>query len=240
MILLAILTGIVTALTIRYTTNASRLRATTRKIYADLLEFRLYFDEPRLIWQAQMNLVRDNLRLFLLFLPAMLILGLPMAWLILQLDVLCGLRPLHPGEATVFTAQLKRPLNATDRIDLQGRTGVKVETPPVRVARDNQVAWRIRPSSNGRAALDLTVNGRTVRKSIMTGDSTMLLSPRRSSNLTEFLLHPEEPRMPEEDVAWLAVDYPKNEAAIPWLVWFLVISTASAWILARRLRFPPL
>ena len=78
--ILAVLTGILTAVVIRYTTDASALRATARRIQAHLLEFRLFFDEPRLIWQAQMNLLRDNLRLFMLLLPATLILALPMAW----------------------------------------------------------------------------------------------------------------------------------------------------------------
>jgi hypothetical protein len=236
MILLAILSGILTTLAIRCTTKASALRATVRKIQADLLEFRLYFDEPRLIWQAQVNLVRDNLRLFLLFLPATLILALPMLWLILQLDQVYGLRPLHPGEAAVFTAQLTRPLAATDHVALQSAAGIRIETPPVWSAWDNQVTWRIRPIKDGRSALDLNINGRLIRKSIISGDSPMILSPRRSSTLTDFLLHPEEPRLPEGDIAWLEVDYPKRESRIPWLVWFVIISTAAAFLSARYSR----
>ena len=60
-----ILTGILTTLIIRHTTNAVRAsRHDRQRIHAHLLEFRLFFDEPRLIWQAQMDLLRDNLRLF--------------------------------------------------------------------------------------------------------------------------------------------------------------------------------
>lgn len=236
MILLAILTGVVTTITIRRTTDASALRAAGRKIHADLLEFRLYFDEPVLIWRAWMNLLRDNLRLLLLFLPAMLILALPTVWLMVQLDVIYGLRPLHPGEPAVVTAQLNRRLEVKDHLDLQGRAGVQVETPPVRIVRANQIAWRIRAAGEGRSALDFRINGRAVTKSIATGAGPMILSPRRSVSLSEFLLHPEETRLPEGDVAWLAVDYPKREEAIPWLAWFLVISSAAAWISAGMVR----
>jgi hypothetical protein len=235
MILLAVLTGILTAYTIRHTTNASDLHATVRRIHAHLLEFRLFFDEPRLVWQAQVDLLRDNLRLFKLFLPATLILALPMAWLILQLASFYGLRPLAPGKASVVTAQLTRAPSATDRIVLQGHGGIQVETPPVRAFRDNQVAWRIRPSSNGHRALDLTLNGHIVTKSIVAGSSPGILSPRRSRSLAEFLLHPEEPRLPEGDIVWLEVDYPRSEAAIPWLVWFVVISTAAALLSSKML-----
>jgi hypothetical protein len=178
MILLAILTGILAALTIRRTTNASALRTTTRRIHASLLEFRLYFDEPLFIWRAWMNLLRDNLRLILLFLPGMLILALPVTWLMLHLDATYGHRPLHPGEAAVVTARLG------DHLDLQCRTGAQVDSPPVRIPRDNQVAWRIRATGG---PVEVTLNG-----------------------------------VP------LAVDYPKSDAAIPWQVWFVVISTAAA------------
>ncbi len=235
MIPLAILTGILTTLIVRGTTNQSALRAVIRKIQADLLEFRLYFDEPRLIWQAQMNLVRDNLRLCLLFLPATLLLAIPMLWLILQLDLVYGFRPLHVGETAVFTAKLIRPLNPADQLEARGLPGVKIDSPPIRIASDRQVVWRIRPDSEGRSAVDVKLNGRTVRKVIMTGDSR-LISPRRSTSLSDFLLHPEEPRLPEGDIAWLEVDYPRRNSTIPWLVWFLIVSMAAAFVSARALK----
>ena len=231
--ILAVLTGILTAVVIRYTTDASALRATGRRIQAHLLEFRLFFDEPRLIWQAQMNLLRDNLRLFMLLLPATLILALPMAWLILQLEAVYGLRPLALGEASVVTAQLTRAQDAADRLVLEGNAGVRVETPPVRVVRDNQVVWRIRPASNGHRAVDLTLNGRTVRKSIAIGDAPTILSPRRTRSLAGFLLHPAEPRLPQGEIVWLEVDYPQSEAANIWLVWFVAVSTVTALISGR-------
>jgi len=125
----------------------------------------------------------------------------------------------------------------TDHLDLQGRSGVRVETPPVRALRDNQIAWRIRAASQCRSSLDLILNGRAISKSVMTGDAPAILSPRRFRSLSGFLLHPEEPRLPDTDLAWLAVDYPQREAAVPWLVWFvvisIVISTAVGFLTAR-------
>ena len=70
------------------------------------------------------------------------------------------------------------------------------------------------------------INGRMVTKEHRDRRLPQILSPRRSRSLAEFLLHPEEPRLPEGDIAWLEVDYPKSEASIPWLVWFVVVSSA--------------
>jgi hypothetical protein len=175
MIWLAILTGILAALVMRLTTRRAKLRASIQKIQADLLEFRLYFDEPALIWQAQLNLLRDNFRLCLQFLPAILILALPMLWLFPKLDALYRDRPLRPGEAAVVTA--------TAPFDLRPQPGIQIETPPIRIPHDNQVAWRIRVQRGGRPSLAPAV-----------------------------------------------INYPRNEAPLPWQATFLLISSAAALI----------
>jgi hypothetical protein len=198
LIVSAILTGILTALVIRCTTRPQALREVRNRIYAHLLEFRLFFDEPALIWQAQLNLVRDNLVLVRLLLPSALILALPMTWLFLQLDAIYGHRPLRPGEPAILTAQLTRPIAAADRFSLSGAGNYKVETPPIRVFHDDQIVWRIRAMSE--APGDLL------------------------------------PRVPEGDLAWVKIDYPKATGAIPPMVWFLAISTATALLTTRGLR----
>jgi hypothetical protein len=227
--IVAILTGVLTTFVIRRIADVAALRTVRKRIYAHLLEFRLFFDEPLLVWQAQVSLLRDNARLLRLLLPSALLLGLPMAWLVLQLDDVYGFRPLRPGEAALVTAQLTRPIETTDRFDLHSAGGITVETPPVR--HDNQVSWRIRPANEARAALSLKINSRIIRKTVSTGDAPQLLSPRRTRSLEEFLLHPAEPRLPDGDLAWVEVDYPV--ASTTWLIWFLIISTAAALLSAR-------
>jgi hypothetical protein len=86
-----------------------------------------------------MKLVRDNFRLSVQFLPAILILVLPMLWLMPH-D-----RPLRPGEAAVVTA--------TGHFALQPQPGIQIETPALRIPHDNQIAWRIRVVRGGRPSL---------------------------------------------------------------------------------------
>src|SRR5579864_8298615 len=133
LVMASIVAGVLTAYVIRHTGNASALRTVRKRIHAHFLEFRLFFDEPGLIWEAQIALLCDNARLLWLLLPPMAILAFPMAWLVMQLDNVYGRRPLHAGESAVVTAQLTRPISASDRFDLQGNGGIAVETPPVRV-----------------------------------------------------------------------------------------------------------
>jgi hypothetical protein len=223
---LAVLTGVVTTRIIRRMTDTAALRATFKRMQAHLLEFGLFFDEPALIWRAQIALLRDNLQLVRLLLTPALLLTIPMTWLFLQLDAAYGHRPLSPGEPAVVTAQLNRPIDPGDRFDLSPAAGIAVETPAVRVAGENQVAWRIRPEADGASALTLSVNGHSVRKTVAAGGSRTLLSPRRTHSLTQFLLHPEEPRIPAGDIAWIEIAYP--ETSPTWIVWFFAISGIAA------------
>jgi hypothetical protein len=232
--IVGVVMGAVSALVIRYTTNAAALREVWRKLQAHFLEFRLFFDEPRLVWRAQLGVLRGNARLCLLLLPPALILALPMTWLVMQLDVVYGRRPIAVGEAAVVTAQLSRAIASTDRFDLRGSDGFAVETPAVRVMRENQVSWRIRAEREGRGALQLTVNDRVMGKSVAAGDSVRVVSPRRTSSPADFVLHPEEPRLPEGEVEWVSVAYPRAEEL--WMAWFFGGTVAGAVISAVCIR----
>ena len=144
LVLMAIPAGVLTTIVIRRTTNAAALREARNQLLAHLMEFRLFFDEPALVWNAQLSLFRDNARILHLLLLPTLILALPMTWLWFQLDTRYGHVPLRQEETVVVTVQLTRPLVPSDRFELQG-ADIVVETPAIRITHDNQVAWRVRP-----------------------------------------------------------------------------------------------
>ena len=214
----AILLGWLTALVFRWTTRPAALRSTGKRIYGHLLEFRLFFDEPALVWRAQLALLREQARFLGLLLPGILLLSLPSAWVMWQLDAFYGHRPLNTGEAAVVTAQLSRAVGSGDRMELRGEGAVRVETPPVRIGQDRQVSWRIRASGSGKeGALDLQWNGRAFRKTVWV--TTRLTPPLQALG------------MPKGDVESLEVDYPKTSAQ--WILWFALLSSATAALCLR-------
>lgn len=196
LVLASVMAGGIAAFVIRWTTPRDAVHIVRNRLYAHLLEFRLFFDEPRLVWRAQLGLIADNLKLFRLLLPAMLILAVPMTWLWVRLDAMYSVRPLHPGETAVVSAHMARAIEATDRFEL---AGVNVDSPPVRTFSANEVTWRIRAGADPRPAVRVLRNGDPVRD------------------------------------AKVEVEYPPREHGVWWAVWFLTISTVSAWITARGL-----
>jgi hypothetical protein len=135
MILLALLYGAVAAFVFRRTTDPRRLRDASNRILARIMEFRLFVDEPLLIWQAQLGALKANLALLRQIAFPCLIMAFLFALLYGPMDRRFGHGPLRAGEATVMTAHS----DSIPHID-----GLAVETPGVRIARTGEVSWRVR------------------------------------------------------------------------------------------------
>ena len=236
--------GLAIAWVFRRFTDRAAVHAAGKRLQARVLEMRLYSSEPALMWSAQKALVGDNLRWLALMSRPALVLALPLAWLFVQLDSTYGRSPLAVGGDAVVTVQLEHALEPVDAASsLQAPAGIAVETPPVRVFAERRISWRIRALRPVRGELRLVLRGHAIEKTIAAGQRNALLSPRCERSLWGLLLHPEESRMPAGEAAWVEVDYPPADVAIaglslPWLAWFLAISTAGALGFAMWLGAP--
>ncbi len=236
--------GFLTLWVFRRTSNLVALRQTRNRLLAHLLEFRLFYDEPALIWRAQKAIVRENLRLLALLAYPVLILTLPVTWLLMQLEAVYAYAPPAVGQPILVTAQMKGELISGDAgASIQAPSEISVETPPVRSVTDRQISWRIRPLRPFCGSLRLKIRGEIVSKNICAGTRGVFLVRRRIRSLVNFLLRPEEARLPRGDVASVEVDYPETDVAIagialPWMLWFVLISMVSAAVFARWLRMP--
>ncbi len=133
---MGILYGLLAAWIYRKTTHPRRIRAAMDHLLAHIMEFRLFVDEPALIWRAQRDALRANLALLReIAVPTALMAAL-FAMLWFPIDARFGHRPLKAGESAVITSNKDEAPNVP---------GVAVETPGVRIARTGEVSWRIRP-----------------------------------------------------------------------------------------------
>jgi hypothetical protein len=131
---------------------------------AHLLEFRLFMDEPALILRSQRDLLVDNARLMRLLARPLLILAVPMALLVWQLDALYARAALRPGEVAVVTTQSRQSSIAVP-------DGVAVETGPVYLQATNETCWRIRPSR----AVSGTLHAGTRQMRLVAGSGVVYL-----------------------------------------------------------------
>src|SRR4051794_40268708 len=132
----------------RHWSDRQAIQVTMNRMLAHIMEFRLFVDEPILILRAQRDLFVQNWRLLLLLLRPSLILVVPFAVLLAQMNAYYGRAPLRVGDPAVLTVQF-RSLGTTlpARVVLKTPAAIKVETGGLRVVSSNQISWRIRPTA---------------------------------------------------------------------------------------------
>lgn len=237
---ISLLAGIGMLWVFRRVSDQQRIRQARKRLNAHLYELRLFADEPRLIWRAQKGLFFANLRYIALMLRPAVILTIPMVVLLIQLDAYYGYEPLPVGKAALVTVQMNGVLDAdAPPPALEVPAGVAVETAPVRALREHQVIWRIRPRRSVSGAVRVVFPGAALEKTIDAGQGPRYLSGRRVSSAADLLWYQTEPRLPGGPVDWIEVRYPPAEVQFMslrfhWLVWFIVLSMASAFLLRKR------
>src|SRR5450432_923228 len=117
----------------RRTSDQTRMKAVKRKVYASLLELRVFADEPAVTWRAQESLFAANFRYMGLALRPALVMSVPLAVLLIHLEAFYGRAPLPVGRETTVTMAMRAPFDSQKPTpQLEAFDGVAVEIPPVR------------------------------------------------------------------------------------------------------------
>lgn len=242
---LGILTGIAILPVFGRFSNTEGIALAKRKIRAALYEFRLFGDDPRLVFRAQGQLLLWNARYLGLMLKPVMIVILPILALTMLMDTVYGHRPLRVGEDALVTARVASTVDLnTVAPDLRGNN-IAVETPSVRLPAQHQVVWGIRATAPGNGDLSLSLPGSSkpdavAQKDVAVGSGLHVLSNRRVSTLWDWLIDPGEKLLPRDNAfRWIEVQYPDAEVdlfgfGIPWIAWFIMVS----WITVFALRKP--
>jgi hypothetical protein len=238
---LSMVAGVVMLWVFGKTSNQAAIRAAKNRIHASLYVLRLYDDDAKVLWEAQKSLVRSNGIYMLHMMRPLLLAILPMMALLLHMDAIYGRSPLPLGESATLTIQLApaEPVAAVTP-QLEMPAGFVVETPGVRVEAENQVSWRVRAVREGSGTIRIAGGGGTLHKQIDAGGGIRHLSERSAASLYGRFMHPGEPRIQAAGVEYVELRYPSRYLKVAgiemhWLVWFFVVSSATALLLRNRL-----
>ena len=136
--LLAVLCGAAGTLLFRRFTNHAALHRATRGIVAHWLEIRLYFDDPRMVWQAQRHLLVWHWHLLRACAPAFLLTGALTGAACGWLEQTLSAPQLFPGQVAVLTTKQAIP------------AGLIVEAGPLRNEVAQTSTYRVRASQHVR------------------------------------------------------------------------------------------
>src|SRR3954470_20729495 len=119
---------------VRRTSSQDRTKAVKRKIYALLLELRVYADEPRVTWRAQKSLFAANLRYMGLALKPALWMVVPVGLLLIHLESFYGRAPLPLSREALVTIGMADSWDPQSPAPaLTAPAGIEIDGPPVRV-----------------------------------------------------------------------------------------------------------
>jgi len=257
-----ILTGIVLALSFWLFTNHAAIRTLRRKLWAHVLELRLFGDDPALAFGSLLRISKTNALLLGHALPPLAIAAPVVALLTVPLTDFFARTPLQTAGHAVLTVRLRpagdraptggmvrsgeptpaveaRP--AADRalppVELQTPPWVEVDAPPVHVPAAREISWRLRATAPRLGLCRISVAGETVTKELDARPAPRYSSTVRSTAWADALLHPAESRLPAGPVEriWISpVPAPLRFAGVTmeWWEWLAAIAGVTAWLLS--------
>ena len=222
------------------TSNQKRMKLVKRKVYASLLELRVFSDEPLISWRAQKSLFAANFRYMGLALMPALWLAAPMLLLLVHLESFYGRAPLTVGREAIVTMGMADGWDARSPAPVvTAPAGVEIVSPPVRAEAAREISWRIMPRAPVSGKLVFRVGGAEVARGIEAGAAPRYVAGRNVRSMLATLWEPAQPRVATDAVEWIDVDYPGAETAafglrLNWLVWFFALSILAALLLKKR------
>jgi hypothetical protein len=215
------------------------MKLVKRKVYASLLELRVFADEPGVTWRAQKSLFATNLRYMGLALKPALWMALPMLLLIVHLESFYARAPLTPGREAIVTMAMAPGWNAQAAAPtLTVPAGLDVAG-PVRVEAEHEVSWRIVPRAEISSKLVFHVGNQEIVKNIEAGTHPRFIAGKSVRSLAAALWEPSEPRIASDAVESIEIDYPGATVdgfglRLHWLIWFFGFSIVAALVLKKR------
>jgi uncharacterized membrane protein (DUF106 family) len=233
MLAISIITGILMLVIFRWTSNQEGIRNAKNKIKAHLLELRLYKDSLGQSLKSQAKILSANFSYIGYALKPMLVMIIPIMLILIQLNLWFGSHSLVAGQEVLCKITLKKgsdPLQAG--ISLEAPSALEVETPPLRIEEEREIAWRLRAKENGIHTLTFHWNQESFTKSVAVGQKKLsrisVLKP--GPDFFGQLFNPGERPLPKQPpVESIKIAYPAKRMNffglhVHWLVTFFIFS----------------
>lgn len=240
---LAVITGLIMVTIFSKVSDQEKMGQVKNLIKAHFLELRIYKNDIHTTLSSQKKILRYNLSYMkLAFIPAT-IMFIPILFILIQLNLRYGIRPLSPGEAVVVRASLRD--SDPMQLSMTLPPGIKHDIPPLRIPSLQEVNWRIVPESEGDFDLVFTYGGVKVIHKLVVSDKHGRLYPSvPPDDFEEVFLNPGHPGYLAADspIRTIEIDYPSRNMGLglvslpDWLVIFFATSICSGLILKKVLK----
>ena len=242
---ISLLAAIGMLLVFRATSNQPAIAKVKRQIHAGIFEIRLFNDDLRAMFAAQLDILRHNFTYVRLSLAPMLWMFVPLLLLIAQLQFYYGYDGFAPGQSAVVKVRLKQgaspPSGAAPALALEAPSGLRVQTPLVWIPSEREAAWRIGTEKPGDYDLIVHLDGRSATKLVRVSEQVGWRTPERleAGFLNEVLYPAEAPIEANVPIEAIELAYPEREISlfgypVHWMIAFFALSLVFAFALKSR------
>ena len=227
-ILFGVVAGAVLALAFHWFGQPRKTRDLRRKLWAHVLELRLFGDDPSLALASLAHIVGINALLLCYALPPLLVSAPVVLLLLANLNDFFTSTPLSQGRAAVLTVQFRDALPPAESIRLETPSWIVLDASPVHIPAARQISWRIRPIAERLGVCKIIVPEGTVAKELDSRPGLRYSGRVRARAWLDTVWHPAESRLPEGDIdrVWIA----SEPSPVPWFDWFAATASLSAWL----------
>jgi uncharacterized membrane protein (DUF106 family) len=238
MLAISCVAGLMMLWIFKLVSNQSAIKNVKEKIKGNLLAVRIYQHDIAIVLRSQGRVLRHTLTYMKHSLFPMLVMMAPVVLVIVQLNLWFSVLPLPVGESVLLKVKVRESATLEGMASLEVPEGVEVETPPVRIPSESEVAWRIGASAEGLYTLKVNLGGESVEKQLAVGNRWGAVSAiRTGKGPLHFLLYPAEKYIPSQSgIESVEVNYPPLPLSvfgwnIHWLVLFFVLSVGFGFLL---------
>jgi uncharacterized membrane protein (DUF106 family) len=244
-IALSVVIGLLMIVLFGYTSDQKAIAIAKDQLKAHLLAVRLYRDQLHVVMGSYGKVLRGTGRYLKLAFKPLLYVIIPITLMIVWLDRSLGLTAIQTNTPFLLTARVNNA-DALDNISIDLPPGITASAPPVHVASDNEVVWRLVASQNG--AYDVTIKTATgaesVNKTVRVTSQLAQLSPERlRDHFWERMFSSGESALPGNSVVEsITVDYPERNIPLGiagyemnWIWLFFILSMIAGFIFKELL-----
>ena len=244
LLLLSAAMGLLLLLVFRLTSNQAAIGSLRRRMAAHLLEFRLFQHSLGIQWSSLSRMLLANLIYLKYAARPLLLMLVPLALLLVQLNQWYGYRPLKPEQTVLVALKLAGAGIDLSRVRLKTGDGLEPVGRPLQIPHAGEVNWSIRPQREGTHLLTFLFEGQQVQKRLVISNRGLerVSAVTPSRDFWDVLQHPGEPPLPPDSFAErISVNYPARRINLlgwetHWVVFLLIVSTLTALAFKRLLR----
>lgn len=240
-IVVSLVVGLLMVVLFGYTSDQKAIGIAKDQLKAHLLAVRLYRDQIPVVMGSYGKILRGTARYLKLAFKPLLYVIIPITLLIVQIDRYLGATPIPVNAPFLLTVRTTTGDALNDAV-LDLPTEITMTAPPVHVAPENEVVWRLVGSKEGQYEVKIVAAGQTAEKAVCVGNDLLRISTvRLRGKFWERMFTSAEPALPENSpIESISINYQDRNIDVAgygmnWIWLFFILSMGAGFIFKELL-----